>query len=632
LAGVEVLLGVSDVAAAGAGAVTDGQAMAFADENPTFRDVAHEVAHGGQAGWFQGSGQQGMDAGGGGAEIEAEDAAARAERGEQVQLSASLDAGLHRTVENPTPFDPSTDVQWDARHDDITVQDGYQTGDDAVAPTNENSSEVASVAWSVDVLHDEANPLLLNGCPREDLLYTVTDNSAQDCSGSGEAVLTRFGSTVAPNIRARPADAIFIDGSPTIDDIKQAGVGDCYFLAALSNIAATDPERITQTIQPAGANVNVRFFKTTDGGTTWVAETITTDRTALHWFDTTDPSQTYEGLIAAQCRLADRPKTSEWYVNVDNGSLSVFRRDIYEMAMWAPLLEKAYARFAECTNQYGGGSSRDTPNTGASGYDQINGGWEDQVYPIFYGSECVQNRQREINFTPGADLVMANLPSIGRLLRVSGQDNQPGHLMLSVDLDQGSAVERLDQLIDHILGLRDSRRYPGLCRTLSQLNTLAETYINAAEADQPAALKRLARAAARNVRPGAWPLLERPNTDKIWNDLYEHLNIIAHLSRDASEGQRNAYADHAYAVLGASFSDNAGAGLALTLSNLAAEANRIDSQNSTVQLRNPHHGNEPNLPTSNVDSNTDDGLFTMTLDQYLRSFALEQIARVQDTP
>jgi hypothetical protein len=49
-------------------------------------------------------------------------------------------------------------------------------------------------------------------------------------------------------------------------------------------------------------------------------------------------------------------------------------------------------------------------------------------------------------------------------------------------------------------------------------------------------------------------------------------------------------------------------------------------------MRNPHHTNEPNVPTSARDANPNDGLFTLSLDQYLRDFALQQVALVRNTP
>jgi len=203
---------------------------------------------------------------------------------------------------------------------------------------------------------------------------------------------------------------------------------------------------------------------------------------------------------------------------------------------------------------------------------------------------------------------------------------------MSVDLDQNSAVQRLFDLITFLEGDQGSRPYPTLMRVMAGVKDKANDYLQAAtDADETAALQTLAAAAERHVRPGAWPLLESPNSDAQWRELSTSLNIIAHLGTDASNGQRSTYADHAYAVHGASFVNRTGDAMNLTLANLAAEIGNIDPIGSTVSLQNPHHTNEPNLRSSLQDGQ-DDGQFRLTLDNYLRSFALQQTARVSDTP
>lgn len=631
LGGVGVFLGAGEaLASAGASAATDGNAVAFADTAPDLETVAHEVAHVVQAGI--GWGGSGVDRGGA-AEVEAEDAAQAVARGQSVTMTAPLDAAVHRRVENPRTFDPTpTTDEWETVHRDIELGDGYSTSDEGM-PTDQASGDTAAVAWEIRLQATEDAPLQLSGCPRDDQLYEVVAEG-EECTGAGESVTVRNGSTADPNVVVRrEEDALYIGGTPTVDDIMQGAVGDCYFLAAVSNITAQDPQKITASVQNAGTNVAVTLNEY--DGTTWKPKTITTDRTALHWLDKNNPTTSYPGLVASGARVGDAPSGTEWYAKVRNGSLEVYRRDLYEMALWAPLLEKAYARFAEVTNQYGNGPARDTPTAGTSGYEKINGGWEDQVYPIFYGNDMIANRQEDIDYVPGQDPVGLNEDAIRNLLRVMGEgvpNNQ--RFLLSVDLDQGSAVDRLVALITHIEGLREARPYPSLLRIMGQVKRLGEAYQTAANAGSPTdtALANLARGCARQVVPGAWPLLQSERSAPIWHELDESLNIVSHLGTDASDGQRATYADHAYAVLGASFVDVNGAAMALTQANLHAQLAQISGTSSTVQMRNPHHTNEPNLPTSQVDSNTEDGLFSMTLDQYLRSFALQEIGEVRDTP
>ena len=632
LGGVQAWFGAaSALRPSGALAITDGWSIAFAEEMPDFRTVAHEAVHVVQQ-QQHGGGGVGVDAGGS-TEREAEAAAAAAERGETVQVSRGLDSAIHRRVENPSAYDPgSTADEWTYEHRPISIEDGYSTHETGM-PTDEWSESGMSVDWEVRLIATSDAPLAMRGRPRKEDLYEVVSSGSQ-AKGRGIRVTERLGTVRKPNISVKAQDnALYIGGGPSVDDIQQGGVGDCYFLAALTNIVAQDPERIRSTVTPAGDNVNVNFH--TFDGTTWKPTTIQTDRTALHWASLDDPSIDYVGLIAAGARVGDSPVSSEWYAEVRGETLELCRRDAYEMALWAPILEKAYARLAERTDQYGGGPSRDTPNTGAHGYEKIAGGWEDQVYPIFYGNSMIGNRQERTNFVAGEDLVPLNEQAIRNLLRVGGKGVPSGeHFMLSVDLDQASAVNRLVEMIDHIETLREARKYKTLRKVLGQLRSRGQKYIDASHdgKDTGRALERLARGCARQVRPGAWPLLQDPDADKLWVDLNEHLNVVSHLGSDSSNGQRATYADHAYSVLGATFADPSGAALGLSQSNLTANLAQISGEHSRVTLRNPHHTNEPNLQSSIIDHNPEDGIFTMTLDQYLRSVSLQEIGEVQGTP
>jgi len=635
LSAVPVYFGVGGaLRGAQAAAVTDGKAIAFAEDRVDPAVAAEEVAHLAQA-QGGGMGGAGIDSGGattqrGPAEAEAKAAGREALEGGQPQVQEGLDASLHRAVENPRVHDDDPTDDWEKVHRQTVLADGYATDADGM-PTDQASSTTAARSWEVSVVSTKDSPLLLSGSPREEDLFAVVAEG-EDCTGVGDPVVAQHGDVVDPNIVVRAQeDALYINGGPSLDDIRQGGIGDCYFLAAVSEIVSGDPNRILSAVQPAGDNVNVNLFKY--DGANWVAHSITTDRTLMHFLSKSDPTTTYDGLVGAGARVGDSPVGAEWYADVsDAGVLTITRRDVYEMALWAPILEKAYARFAEQTNQYGGGPARDTPNAGASGYEQINGGWEDQVYPIFYGDDMVTHRQEGMNYAPGQDLVPLNVDAITNLLRLNGAGQAGTSFMLSVDLDQDSAVDRLVQLIDFIRGSKDAARYPSLLRVMGQVRGLAATFQAAAGADRQAALERLAKGCARQAAPGAWPVLESLRSKKTYNDLFEHLNIVGHLGSDSSNGRRATYADHAYAVLSAAFVDQAGAAMALTPSNVAAQVANISGSGSTVTLRNPHHTNEPNLPTSGADADSEDGVFTMSLDQYLRSFALQEVARVKDTP
>src|SRR4029079_3156014 len=59
-------------------------------------------------------------------------------------------------------------------------------------------------------------------------------------------------------------------------------------------------------------------------------------------------------VMGARLRAAPAPTTSEHWAELVGSALEVHRTDIYDCARWAPLLEKAYARFAQSHGRYGG--------------------------------------------------------------------------------------------------------------------------------------------------------------------------------------------------------------------------------------------------------------------------------------
>ncbi|MBN1336601.1 MAG: DUF4157 domain-containing protein [Deltaproteobacteria bacterium] len=107
---------------------------------------------------------------------------------------------------------------------------------------------------------------------------------------------------------------------------------------------------------------------------------------------------------------------------------------------------------------------------------------------------------------------------------------------------------------------------------------------------------------------------------------------LKNIGTDASPGQRNIYGDHSYQVVGVSFVDAAGAEVRLQdvpSAERPALFPTVDAYQSTVRLRNPHHGNEPDRlnndqPTRPEDGAPDgvnaDGIFTMDLTEFFRNF------------
>ncbi|MCY2932015.1 MAG: C2 family cysteine protease [Planctomycetota bacterium] len=122
---------------------------------------------------------------------------------------------------------------------------------------------------------------------------------------------------------------VFTDG-PEYNDIRQGGVGDCYYLAVLASLAKTDPGVIRQMVTALGdGTYAVRFFS--GGQATYVR------------VDGDLP--VYSGSSLAYANLSP------------DGEL------------WVALVEKAYAEF----------------RTGANSYASISGGWMTPVYTQITG-------------------------------------------------------------------------------------------------------------------------------------------------------------------------------------------------------------------------------------------------------
>jgi hypothetical protein len=489
----------------------------------------------------------------------------------------------------------------------------------------------------VVIAHDVFDPLVLapGAAPPEGALYTDTTRSAVTIPGASP-VTRVFGSVEAPEeVPCLDPTTMFIAGVPTIDDVKQGRIGDCWLLAAVVDIVAQDPGRITSMMSFSGAEASATFHHYEPNAGTWVPVVVSTPNTLLRSQDAARPADPGQ-LVVGGLRRADDPSSSAWSADLRNTDLHVLRSDRYQAALWAPLLEKLYATFAEQFGQYGGAPStlhhennRSDPQM--SGYKALDGGCDFAVYPVFYGEDARDDRQTRIAYAAGANPVLANQTAIDHLLRVGGEGVAQGEeFLLSVGLAPDTAVKRLKALTQRILGERDSRDHPSLRAEIAYLASLCDAY-DATTEDTPArdhALERLARAAASDADPASWPLISSASAPALYRELYEKLNTVKALGTDHSRGQRNVYAYHAYSVLGASFARADGSPLVLTSANLAAELANVDPEASHVRLRNPHHGNEPNLPTTAQDAAPDDGVFTLTLGQYLRDFGHENLATV----
>ncbi len=120
------------------------------------------------------------------------------------------------------------------------------------------------------------------------------------------------------------ASPLFADGV-SYDDIRQGGLGDCYYLASLASLAESDPDLVREMITPLGdGTYAVRFFRSG----------------VEHYYRLDADLPIRSGTNLAYAKLTPDGET------------------------WVALMEKAYAHF-----RYG-------QNT----YDSLSGGWMSTVY------------------------------------------------------------------------------------------------------------------------------------------------------------------------------------------------------------------------------------------------------------
>jgi hypothetical protein len=134
------------------------------------------------------------------------------------------------------------------------------------------------------------------------------------------------------------------DGTFSFTDVRQGGLGDCYFLASLASLAQQFPSAIQNMfIDNGDGTFSVRFFGAYDGTVTTGAEYVTVNR-----------------------------ELTSAYAYHDAG----------DVGLWVALAEKAFAQFAEQ-----GLSQRPADPWGyvANSYSSIEGGWGFQTMPVISG-------------------------------------------------------------------------------------------------------------------------------------------------------------------------------------------------------------------------------------------------------
>lgn len=533
-----------------------------------------------------------------------------------------------RTRDTTTGADPSAPV--DQTHAPVGVDGAINPpGAPPISMCREEDARVK-------VLHGPSNKLRAEGVPDESELFERSSFFGNlwggfGLSGAFQQIRGVDGSPRLPGEVSNQSvpGTIFIDGAPSMADVQQGDLADCYFLASIAGIVQGDPAAIQAAVTPAGdAGASVRLYRHDGANAVPVTLSVTEDLRVEDF----GGGATGATPLGAGMRAGQRPEYTEYWCEIQDQTLTIYADRYYETARWAPLLEKGYAQFAGQHGQYGGFRPEEKGAPGsvdapASDYDYLNGGIAQHSYQLIYGPNALSVGELVWNYTPGANNVTANLGVIQNLLWAQGvgvPDGQEMHMTVGASRD--GMVERLDEMATALLAGPDIGAHPELQVDVTVLQAMIAAWRSAAEADLDTALADVASAAEDVVDRAEHPELYADTSPRSLRDFGENANIVAQIATDSSPGQRHTYAWHSYTVLGSTFKAADGSDLALTQANVATEAANIDAAQSTVRLRNPHGHNSPNLDGA---TGIDTGEFTLTLDSFLRSFEFEQFGVVR---
>ena len=505
-------------------------------------------------------------------------------------------------------------------------------------------------------------------CPVPERVYE--DQAAADTEH--QPVNGLHGTVDAPIINAAADDSLYIGNQPHSSDIEQGGIGDCYGLSTIIEIAAHDPGKIKDMITPTGLGADVAFFKRAPkagapaagqlGGAQIDYQPVTVHADLEVAVDLYQPGNAaaigfHGGHLAvhgAQFLAADHPSKTAYWAAVEANKLEVHRNDTYQMARWVPLLEKAWARFGEVYGQYGElgrgqgpGSTEKSATAGVgtqttSGYTAIESGVPGYVLNAFYGAPADQGGTGGVTFgnttfNPGANLVLANQAVVDQLLLLcnataGSPTSSTTAPIVTANTDTDDMVTRLGAAIPVAVAdpdwasvkSRTRHRVQAVLSAITSMNTAVAAAATQAQRDaaKTAGWNAIGAACRLAVQPHqTWSLLERPSRSNNMTAVVELMLDLVNIGHDKGGNQRNFYGGHSYAVLSFVPSLVGGAAVPSPLPTGAARATfigQIDPAASTVTLQNPHHANAPD-PMGEGRAGGSDGVFTETLDSFLRN-------------
>ena len=505
--------------------------------------LAHELVHTLQQGGREPTAQlkasdvsQESDA----AEVEADRIAHAAVSGTATRMAPVERAA--RIARTPESLSGNPAERTDASGTATTSHRSVTLGDSVTPPAAAGAAGSETRTANVRPIATESAPLHFDPPATPSQAQIFEEQSAPTSPPpSGFASVTGFSGTLAaPMVEQTASLGLYINGAPTADDVQQGGIGDCAFQSLLMSLVARDPGKIPSMMAGDGrGGATVTFWRAQPRSPS-IWERITRATPPNDWIqvavtvnDQLAVNVANNRVHGAQLRCAPAPKAVDYWAKVMAPNLEIHRKDLFEVGRWAPLLEKAYARFAQAHGNYGGAAPGNT--IAPSGYDAINGAIQHSIMPVFYGPEAEGANAplyRDTRFTPGTSTIVAdNAPVMEQLILLQGR----GSGAAAGDRDapivtaaaQGDAmIGRLQALIppaqadpDYIANV-DATRKTLVTAALTSITTWSALPPDpAAPAAQPKATARMAigTACAQAVRPG---VDESAGEQQILNDYF----------------------------------------------------------------------------------------------------------------
>ena len=523
-------------------------------------------------------------------------------------------------------FPEAVSVLYPYRYSEFNLDQAIDTPEES---TGENS--VYDQEQRVRPKKTEDNPLKKKKKkrPKKERALVDKPRKKEQDSPDWQIVNTKVGSIENPiKQNFMIEDDMFLGKSPKADDVIQGHINDCYFLALVNGILETDRNQLRTMMSLNDGTFTANFFRldsSDPSGETWVPAPITIDASIL-----THDSYFGEQIKGARFRVTDDPKYSYWYSDVTDATLSIHQDAYYEGATWVPLLEKAYAKFAELYGPYGKGPPdegklnvmKDKGHTDfENGYELLNWGAPLECFHMFYGNGTKDTGYKHTS-TLASDEGYVDTSTLSMLLSQSGAglaENERCHLTASQSYSMS-----IERLVSHAKHLMTKTECIGL---FPELYAIIEQLI-ATSPENKDGFKALASKIQLETNINKDAGFQVLLSDDYGGDFKRFFDLVLNLSGRSSKGARMILPDHAYSVLGSDIRNHNNEPLNITPQDLEVDPlPPVSTKFSTVTVRNPHGKNEINRTGDTEDSNN--GVMTLNLDEFQRVFSMIQYGFVE---